>query len=64
MPKQDGQAANVVLERSSQGREEGPMESWAVHALEHVMVGAVSAMRVHVAPAQVGFWFNEEIESA
>ena len=40
------------------------MESLTVHALEHVMVGAVSAMRVHVAPAQVGFWFNEEIESA
>ena len=64
MPKQDGQAVNVVRERSSQGREEGPMESLAVHALEHVMVGAVRAMRVHVAPAQVGFWFNEEIESA
>ena len=40
------------------------MESLAVHVLEHVMVGAVRAMRVHVAPAQVGFWFNEEIESA
>jgi hypothetical protein len=40
------------------------MESWAVHALKHVMVGAVMAMRVHVAPAQVRFWFNEEIESA
>jgi hypothetical protein len=44
VPKQDGQAVNVVP--------------------EHVMVGAVRAMRVHVAPAQVGFWFNEEIESA
>ena len=64
MPKQDGQAGNVALEHSSQGREEGPVESWAVHAREHVMVGAVRAMRVHVAPAQVGFWFNEEIESA
>ena len=40
------------------------MESLAVHALEHVMVGAVGAMRVHVALAHVGFWFNEEIESA
>ena len=40
------------------------MESLAVHALEHLMVGAVRAMRMHVAPAQVGFWFNEEIESA
>jgi deoxyribodipyrimidine photolyase-like uncharacterized protein len=64
VPKQDGQTVNVALERSSQGREEGPMESGAVHALEHVMVGAVMAMCVHVAPAQVGLWFNEEIESA
>ena len=46
------------------------MESWAVHALERVMVGAVMAMGMgmgmclHVAPAQVRLWFNEEIESA
>ena len=40
------------------------MESWAVHALERVMVGAAMAMCVHVALEQVRFWFNEEIESA
>ena len=40
------------------------MKSLAVHAFEHLMVGAVRATRVHVAPAQVGLWFNEEIESA
>ena len=40
------------------------MKSLAVHVLEHVMVGAARAMCVLVAPAQVGFWFNEEIESA
>jgi len=42
------------------------MESWAVHALERVMVGAAMAMAmcVHVALEQVRFWFNEEIESA
>ena len=60
LPKQGDQTANGALERSSQGREEGPMESWAVHALKRV----VMAMRVHVALAQVGLWFNEEIESA
>ena len=40
------------------------MESLAVHALKRVVVGAVTAMCVHVAPAQVRFWFNEEIENA
>jgi len=56
----------AALERSSRGREEGPMESWAVHALERVMVDAAMAMAmcVHVALEQVRFWFNEEIVSA
>ena len=42
------------------------MESMAVHALTRVMVGAVMAMGLPVAPAlaQVRLWFNEEIESA
>jgi len=52
------------------------MESWAVHMLMRVLVGAVMAP-AHAAlvrtepprwavpaPAQVRFWFNEEIESA
>ena len=40
------------------------MESWAVHAHERVMVRAVMAMCVHVAPALVRLCFNKEIESA
>ena len=50
------------------------MESLAVHTLKRVMVGAVMAL-AHAAlvktepprrviPAQVRFWFNEEIENA
>jgi hypothetical protein len=63
-PKHDGQTSNGALERSRQGREEGPMESMAVHALKRVMVGAMMVMCVHGASAPVRFWFNEEIESA
>ena len=51
MPKQDGQIANVVREHSSQGRGEGPIESWTVRALKRVVVGAVVARVCMVAPA-------------
>jgi methionine-rich copper-binding protein CopC len=43
----------AAIERSSQGRGGGPMESWAVHALKRVLVGMVMAMAmcVYAAPA-------------
>jgi hypothetical protein len=48
-----GKWPTATLERSSQGRGGGPMESWALHSLKRVLVGAAMAMAmcVHVAPA-------------